>query len=73
MFKNMSTVKTLPGIIKSEVFQRLLQLPSYAKLTKEQRTMYDISLKGKWDAEVVRMYQQDQVEVECSSDKTLSS
>ena len=58
----MSTLKTLPRIMNSEVFQRFFQLASYAKLTKEERTMYDISLKRKWDAEAVRMYQQEQVE-----------
>jgi len=62
MLKNMSTLKTLPRIMKSAVFQRFFQLASYAKLTKEERTMYDISLKRKWDAEAVRMYQQEQVE-----------
>jgi len=58
MLKNMSTLKTLPRIMKSVVFQRFFQLASYAKLTKEERTMYDISLKRKWDAEAVRMYQE---------------
>jgi len=58
MLKNMSTLKTLPRIMNSEVFQRFFQLASYAKLTKEERTMYDISLKRKWDAEAVRMYQE---------------
>ncbi|MCW2264051.1 putative transposase/invertase (TIGR01784 family) [Sphingobacterium sp. JUb78] len=54
----MSTLKTLPRIMKSAVFQRFFQLASYAKLTKEEKTMYDISLKRKWDAEAVRMYQE---------------
>ena len=58
ILKNMSTLKTLPRIMKSAVFQRFFQLASYAKLTKEERTMYDISLKRKWDAEAVRMYQE---------------
>ena len=58
MLKNMSTLKTLPRIMNSAVFQRFFQLASYAKLTKEERTMYDISLKRKWDAEAVRMYQE---------------
>ncbi|WP_400263016.1 hypothetical protein ACFX5U_08085 [Sphingobacterium sp. SG20118] len=58
MLKNMSTLKTLPRIMNSAVFQRFFQLTSYAKLTKEERTMYDISLKPKWDAEAARMYQE---------------
>lgn len=58
MLKHMSTLKTLPRIMNSAVFQRFFQLASYAKLSKEERTMYDISLKRKWDAEAVRMYQE---------------
>ncbi|WP_231577865.1 Rpn family recombination-promoting nuclease/putative transposase, partial [Sphingobacterium sp. IITKGP-BTPF85] len=45
MLKNISTLKTLPRIMKSAVFQRFFQLASYAKLTKEERTMYDIRSK----------------------------
>ncbi|MQP29543.1 hypothetical protein GEO21_18795 [Sphingobacterium faecium] len=45
MLKNMSTLKTLPRIMNSTVFQRFFQLASYAKLTKEERTMYDIRSK----------------------------
>ncbi|WP_394366100.1 PD-(D/E)XK nuclease family transposase [Sphingobacterium faecium] len=47
MLKNMSTLKTLPRIMNSEVFQRFFQLASYAKLTKEERTMYDIRILTK--------------------------
>ncbi|WP_430981129.1 PD-(D/E)XK nuclease family transposase [Sphingobacterium faecium] len=45
MLKNMSTLRTLPRIMNSAVFQRFFQLASYAKLTKEERTMYDIRSK----------------------------
>ncbi|WP_262709355.1 PD-(D/E)XK nuclease family transposase [Sphingobacterium alkalisoli] len=59
MLKNMSTLKKLPRILNSGVFQRFFQLASYAKLTKEERYMYDISLKRKWDAEAVRQAQEE--------------
>ncbi|WP_169305764.1 Rpn family recombination-promoting nuclease/putative transposase [Sphingobacterium alkalisoli] len=60
MLKNMSRLKTLPRILNSDVFQRFFQLARYAKLTKEERHMYDISLKRKWDAEAVRQAQEEQ-------------
>ncbi|WP_293929437.1 hypothetical protein [Sphingobacterium sp. UBA6320] len=47
MLKNMSMLKTFPRIMNSEVFQRFFQLASYAKLTKEERTMYDIRILTK--------------------------
>ncbi|GGH27486.1 hypothetical protein FAZ19_19030 [Sphingobacterium alkalisoli] len=59
MLKNMSRLKKLPRILNSGVFQRFFQLASYAKLTKEERYMYDISLKRKWDAEAVRQAQEE--------------
>ncbi|TJY62599.1 hypothetical protein FAZ19_19190 [Sphingobacterium alkalisoli] len=59
MLKNMSTLKKLPRKLNSGVFQRFFQLASYAKLTKEERYMYDISLKRKWDAEAVRQAQEE--------------
>lgn len=59
MLKNMSTIRTLPRIMDSGVFKRFFQLARYAKLSKEQREMYDISLKRKWDAEAVRQAQEE--------------
>ncbi|TJZ53319.1 hypothetical protein FAZ15_18395 [Sphingobacterium olei] len=64
MLKNMSRLKKLPRILNSGVFQRFFQLASYAKLTKEERYMYDISLKRKWDAEAVRQaHEEDRQEL----------
>lgn len=62
MLKNMSSLKTLPRILNSEVFRRFFQLAKYAKLTKEEQRMYDISLKRKWDAEAVRLFREEEDE-----------
>lgn len=75
MIKNMPKLLDLPRMLNSKVFQRFFQLAKYAKLTKEEQRMYDISLKRKWDAEAVRLYQEDEREevrvlrVEIEADK----
>lgn len=56
MLKNMAILKTLPRCMNSVIFQALFQLVSYPKLTKEERTIYDIPSKRKWDAEAVPIY-----------------
>lgn len=61
MLKNMSGLKTLPRMLNSGVFQRFFQLAKYAKLTKEEQRMYDISLKRKWDAEAVRQFREEEM------------
>ncbi|MEN5088556.1 hypothetical protein ABE426_18980 [Sphingobacterium faecium] len=45
MLKDMSTLKILPRIFSSAVFQRFFQLARYAKVTKEERTIYAIRSK----------------------------
>src|SRR5690606_235635 len=60
MLKNMSSLETLPRILDSEVFRRFFRLAKYAKLTKEEQRMYDISLKRKWDAEAVRLFREEE-------------
>lgn len=62
MMKNMPKLLDLPRMLNSKVFQRFFQLAKYAKLTKEEQRMYDISLKRKWDAEAVRQYQEEERE-----------
>lgn len=54
MLRYMSEMKTLPRMMESEAFARFFQVGRYAKLSKEDRKMYDISLKRKWDAESIR-------------------
>lgn len=62
MLKHLSTLKKLPKIMDSSIFQRFFRLARYAKLSKEDQAMYDISLKRKWDAEVVRQWQIEEQE-----------
>ncbi|PRD47587.1 PD-(D/E)XK nuclease family transposase [Sphingobacterium haloxyli] len=52
--KNMSKMDKLPTYLRKPVFEKLFAIAAYSKLNKEERDMYDASLKNKWDAESIR-------------------
>lgn len=62
VLKNMSTMDKLPVYLRKPIFEKLFQIAEYSKLNKEEREMYDVSLKRKWDAEAIRQYQEQQLE-----------
>lgn len=62
VLKNMSSLDKLPAYLRKPVFEKLFQIAEYSKLSKEEKEMYDISLKRKWDAEAVRRYHVQQLE-----------
>ncbi len=57
VLNNISKLKKMPRLLKSAVFKRFFQIGEYSKLNKEERHMYDISLKNKWDLEALRQTQ----------------
>src|SRR5690554_3058782 len=54
VLRNMSRMDKLPIYLRKPIFERLFQIGEYSKLSKEERTMYDRSLRNKWDAESIR-------------------
>ena len=54
VLKNMARMDKLPVYLRKPVFQRLFDIAEYSKLSKEEKDMYDASLKRKWDAESLR-------------------
>jgi predicted transposase/invertase (TIGR01784 family) len=54
VLKNMSKMDKLPTYLRKPVFEKLFAIAAYSKLNKEERDMYDASLKNKWDAESIR-------------------
>jgi len=49
VMKNMSEMEALPAYLRKPIFEKLFQIAEYGKLNKEERKMYNISLKRKWD------------------------
>src|SRR5690606_19618448 len=54
VLKNMSDLDRLPVYLRKPIFERLFHISEYSKLNREERTMYDISLKNKWDEYSIR-------------------
>ena len=51
ILKNMSRLNQMPIYLNKRVFKRIFQIAEINKLTKEEREMYNDSLKYKWDYE----------------------
>ncbi|PRD47014.1 Rpn family recombination-promoting nuclease/putative transposase [Sphingobacterium haloxyli] len=56
VLKNMSSMNKLSTYLKKPIFKKLFEIAEYSKLNKEERKMYDVSLKRKWDNKVVLDY-----------------
>jgi len=49
ILKNMSDMDSLSAYLRKPIFEKLFEVAEYSKLNKEEREMYDVSLKRKWD------------------------
>lgn len=58
--KHLSEFKRRPEYLNSPEFDDLFNLAKYSNLTKEERDMYNTSLKYKWDNKNVRDYEVNQ-------------
>lgn len=53
VLKNMSRLDKIPVYLRKPIFEKLFQIAEYSKLSKEEKAMYDVSLKRKWDNKAV--------------------
>ena len=56
VLKNMSRLDKIPLYLRKPIFQKLFEIAEYSKLNREEKEMYDISLKRKWDAQGALTY-----------------
>jgi predicted transposase/invertase (TIGR01784 family) len=56
VLKNMSTMDKIPVYLRKPIFEKLFNIAEYSNLTKEEKTMYDSSMKYKWDNKNVLDY-----------------
>jgi len=54
--KNMPGLSKLPVYLRKPVFEKLFNIAEYSNLTKEEKAMYDSSMKYKWDNKNVLDY-----------------
>ena len=56
ILKNMSHTDKIPAYLRKPIFEKLFSIAEYTNLTKEEKTMYDSSMKYKWDNKNVLDY-----------------
>ncbi|MEO6522462.1 MAG: Rpn family recombination-promoting nuclease/putative transposase [Mucilaginibacter sp.] len=56
VLKNMSSMDKIPVYLRKPIFEKLFNIAEYSNLTKEEKTMYDSSMKHKWDNKNVLDY-----------------
>lgn len=56
ILKNMSSMDKIPVYLRKPIFEKLFNVAEYSKLTKEDKMLYDSSLKRKWDNKNVLDY-----------------
>ncbi len=49
-------MERLPVYLRKPIFEKLFNIAEYTNLTKEEKTMYDSSMKYKWDNKNVLDY-----------------
>ncbi|MGH2622372.1 MAG: Rpn family recombination-promoting nuclease/putative transposase [Sphingobacterium sp.] len=54
VLKNMSSMNKLSIYLRKPVFKNLFEIAEYSKLNKEEREMYNASLRNKWDEYSIR-------------------
>jgi predicted transposase/invertase (TIGR01784 family) len=56
VLKNMSRMDKIPMYLRKPIFEKLFSIAEYTNLTKEEKAMYDNSMKYKWDNQNVLDY-----------------
>ncbi|MDR3696003.1 Rpn family recombination-promoting nuclease/putative transposase [Mucilaginibacter sp.] len=56
VLKNMSSMDKIPAYLRKPIFEKLFSIAEYTNLTKEEKNMYDSSMKYKWDNKNVLDY-----------------
>lgn len=56
VLKNMGRMDKIPAYLRKPIFEKLFNIAEYTNLTKEEKAMYDSSMKYKWDNKNVRDY-----------------
>ena len=58
----MSHLDKVPAVLNKRVFQKVFKIAEVSNLTKEEKAMYDSSLKAKWDYENSIAYAEEKAE-----------
>ncbi len=62
LLKNLSRFNRIPAVLSHSVFESLFHIAEYSKLPKEEKMLYDASLKARWDNKNAMDYAVEQAE-----------
>jgi predicted transposase/invertase (TIGR01784 family) len=71
VLNNMSRMDKIPAYLRKPIFEKLFSIAAYTNLTKEEKTMYDNSMKYKWDNKNVVDYAREEGKIEGEHKKAL--
>jgi predicted transposase/invertase (TIGR01784 family) len=60
VLKNMSGMDKIPLYLRKPIFEKLFNIAEYSNLSKEEKAMYDVELKRKWDRANILAYAREQ-------------
>ena len=49
LLKNLSKMDKIPLFLRKPIFEKFFNVSEYCNLTREEKAMYDVELKRKWD------------------------
>ncbi len=60
VLKNMAKMDKIPLYLRKPIFEKLFNIAEYSNLSKEEKEMYDVELKRKWDKANILAYAKSQ-------------
>jgi hypothetical protein len=60
VLKNLSKMDKIPLYLRKPIFEKLFNIAEYSNLNKEEKAMYDVELKRKWDRANILAYAREQ-------------
>jgi len=64
VLKNMAKMDKIPLYLRKPIFEKLFNISEYSNLSKEEKEMYDVELKRKWDHANILAHAREQGRVE---------
>jgi predicted transposase/invertase (TIGR01784 family) len=64
VLKNMAKMDKIPLYLRKPIFEKLFNIAEYSNLSKEEKEMYDVELKRKWDNANILAYAKEQARKE---------
>ena len=69
LLKNLSKMDKIPLFLRKPIFEKFFNVSEYCNLTREEKAMYDVELKRKWDRANILAHAREQGKAEKEAQK----